>query len=712
MATQSYTTPGSYTFTLPVSTNITIRVAGASGGSGGIDACVNGAPNVSGGTGGNGRYAEFILSDYTYGELTINVGGSGGNGLNVGQTAFAGGSGGTNGGGTGGDDRPGGSSGGGGGGGGCSSISYNGNQIVIAGGGGGGGGASLCNYLGPVDTGFSYNGGNAKSFSSTTSSISVTNGENGDGNISTGGDGGGVGGGGGGSTGGLAGPTAGNDQQGGAAAANRAAGGQGGGSAYRSDILILSSQSTNTGNGYVEIVYTAVVFDTSAATVSKAGPYYASGAISFSSLRSNFRAQQPKTTSGGSESFNSDTASISASELLRDTDVNETNPIVPQCEDNLQISSSSDWKVSQFRNSIKYYYLTQESDKTTLNYVLHGQPWDGNLSRNIVKKFFLEGTCGSIDSAQAALQLNADVYNLSLIITGSVLGAGGSSGAKGDKNQSDGTVTADSGDGGDGGDAISINTNNTGTVTIKTSGSSAQVYGGGGGGGGGGWGGNGADGSYTTYYSYYESTGQAGTFTDEGGKQYYQMCQSACQRAHGAEWANNCYKEKFSEYPQNCGGNPSIYSQAVCWSNQQAGHVEVSSCRRTVSGSTTTATTGGHGGDGTAGGDGQGYLQTKTGASNPTTLAGTLLGQPDGPTARSHTSAGRAGKGGKGGDGGDWGSGGGGGSAGLDGYASDDITVNESPGGGGDGGEGGYAVSGSGYVIDSSGVDSAYKGSK
>jgi len=449
-------------------------------------------------------------------------------------------------------------------------------------------------------------------------------------------------------------------------------------------------------------------------SVSKAGPYYASGAISFSSLRSNFRAQVKRTSSGGSESFNSDTSSISASQLIRNTTTTETNPIVPDATENASITSSqSNWTISDFRNSIKFYYVILPSSDEVTNFDIDGQSWNSNLNKTINKVAFIDGTCGSTDSAQAALQLDADVYNLNLIITGSVLGAGGSSGAKGDKNQSNGNVIANAGNGGNGGDAISINTNNTGTVNIKTSGSSAQVYGGGGGGGGGGWGGNGADGSYTTYYSYYESTGQAGAYTDEGGKEYYQMCQSACQRAHGAEWANNCYKEKFSEYGQNCGGNPSIYSQAVCYSNTAAGHVEVSSCRKTVSGSTTTATTGGHGGDGTAGGVGQGYSQTKTDASDPTTLLGTLLGQPNGPTARSHTSAGVAGRGGKGGDGGDWGESGDNTDAedGNPGYDSGG-TVNQNGGSKGSAGAAGAAVSGSGYAIDSSGVDSAYKGSK
>lgn len=67
------------------------------------------------------------------------------------------------------------------------------------------------------------------------------------------------------------------------------------------------------------------------ATVSKAGPYYSSGEIKFSSLRSNFRAQVRKETSGGSETFNSDTAQIKASDLRRITSTSNTNPTVPDC---------------------------------------------------------------------------------------------------------------------------------------------------------------------------------------------------------------------------------------------------------------------------------------------------------------------------------------------------------------------------------------------
>jgi hypothetical protein len=698
MATQSYSTPGSYNFTLPVSTGITIRIAGAAGGTGGTD---GGPPGIVGGSGGRGRYGVFTLPDYSYGDFTFVVGGAGGNGGNSGTVAFNGGSGGssaTSAGGGGQEDSPSGSSGGGAGGGGASSVSFDGSLLVIAGAGGGGGGGTngATSNLGSYRT----DGEDAGTFSSDTTSPSDTPDATGS-TAGTGGDGGGAGGGGGGYVAGARGTFPGND------GVHPAEGGFGGGSIYRSDRLTLSSQSTYTVSldGYIEIEYTAVSFDTSAATVSKAGPYYTTAGteMKFSALRRDFRAQQPKTTSGGSETFLTDNAPISASELLRNTNVNETNPIVPQCQDNIQISSSSNWKISQFRNSIKYFYLTQDSSKTTLNYILHGQPWQNNLPLNIVKTFFLEGTCGSISSTDAALQLDADVYNLNLIITGSVLGAGGSSGAKGDKNQSDGTVTADAGNGGNGGNAIYIDTNGTGTVTVKTSGASAQVYGGGGGGAGGGYGGNGSDGSYTTYYSFYTSVGgPGGTY----GGSYDSRCRQSCQRA-GAQWVNNCYKHT-SQRGQTCGGNSGFYGNGVCYSDDASNYADVTACRRTNTGSTTNASYGGHGGDGTAGGVGQGYLQTKTNAANAPTL-----GQTNGPTSRSHSSAGNAGRGGRGGNGGDWGESGDNANAenGYPGYRSNGSTVNQNGSSVGSPGAAGAAVSGSGYVIDTSGVSSAYKGS-
>ena len=61
--------------------------------------------------------------------------------------------------------------------------------------------------------------------------------------------------------------------------------------------------------------------------------------VKFSQLRNTFK----ETTSG----------SISASELIRDTDVTNPNPIVPDAKDNENISKDTNLKVSQFQNSIK-----------------------------------------------------------------------------------------------------------------------------------------------------------------------------------------------------------------------------------------------------------------------------------------------------------------------------------------------------------------------
>jgi hypothetical protein len=425
-------------------------------------------------------------------------------------------------------------------------------------------------------------------------------------------------------------------------------------------------------------------------TASKVGPYFSSGSISFSQLRSNF-----KETSSGS---------VSASELLRVTDTTNTDPIVPDATENSSIATSSNLKTSQFRNSIKYYNLNQGSGDTDLNLnIANSSLWNGNLGKTIVKTVTLAGTSGSTNGSAAA-SLNASaIYNVLLVITGSVLGTGGSSGSKGDKNQSNGSAISNAGNGGNGGNALYINTNGTGTVTVRTSGGSAQVYGGGGGGGGGGWGGNGSDGSYTTYFTFYTSVGgPGGTYFGS----YDSRCRQSCQSA-GAEWVNNCYKH-ISEGGQNCGGNPGFYGNGVCYSDDASNYAQVTACRKSNTGSQTNTSFGGHGGDGTAGGIGQGYLQTKTNAENAPTL-----GQTNGPTSRSHSSAGNAGIGGRGGNGGDWGESGdnSGAENGYPGYASNGSTVNQNGSSVGSLGAAGAAVSGSGYVIDTSGVSSAYKGS-
>ena len=386
-------------------------------------------------------------------------------------------------------------------------------------------------------------------------------------------------------------------------------------------------------------------------TTSETGPFYASGSISFSSLRTNFK----RTSSGN----------IKASELRRNTNVNTAEPIVPDCTENRTsgplsggISTSSNLKLSQFRNSIKYYDLTQGSD-TDLNLnIAASSLWNSNLQYNIEKRVYLSGTSGSTTTSTPAASLNATaVYNVLLLITGVILGDGGSAG----------TETTN---GGDGGDALYINTNSTGTVTVRTSGASAQVYGGGGGGGGGGDGGTGGGGQYTVSYTERVGTGYSRGGPGNCGCPGGQYCSG--RQGNG----DNC-----------CGGALGTPGECFCCFYD-----------RTVS--YPVNTDGGAGGNNADGGVGEGYLQSRTfGPSG----AGGLPGG---------TNAGQGGTGGDGGDGGTWGQ------DGEDGDTGDTGTngnrTNGLAGASGTlGGTAGRAVAGSGYTIDTAnGVDSAYLGLK
>jgi len=382
-------------------------------------------------------------------------------------------------------------------------------------------------------------------------------------------------------------------------------------------------------------------------TTSETGPFYASGEISFSSLRTNFK----RTSSGN----------IKASELLRDTDVTETSPIVPDSTENRSsgplndgISTSSNLKISQFRNSIKYYDLTQGSDTDTNLNIAAASLWNSNLQYNIEKRVTLSGTSGSTNGNAAASLDAATVYNVLLIISGSILGTGGAAG----------TETTD---GGDGGNALYIDTNSTGTVTVRTSGASAQVYGGGGGGGYGGDGGTGGGGQYEeNKSSYWANTACVGSPCEGLNPPF-----PSCNGGGGCRTIREC-----------AGGN-TLYERYCTYNYTE-----------------TKNTNGGGGGAGGSGGVGEGYLQSRTSGSQG--AGGSSGGQ----------NAGTGGDGGDGGRGGNWGEDGVDGEDGDTGFNGNRTNGIEGEAGT-DGGTAGRAVAGSGYSIDTAnGVDSAYLGLK
>jgi len=205
-----------------------------------------------------------------------------------------------------------------------------------------------------------------------------------------------------------------------------------------------------------------------AATVTKAGPYFASGEISFSSLRTNF-----KETSSGS---------ISASELRRNTSVTDRNPIVPDATENASISTGNNLAISQFRNSIKYYYITQTGTNT--NFDIGAQSWNSNLNKNILKWMYMNGAVGSSTSSAAAI-LSSTAHNLTIDVSGSILGSGGRGG---------GTAGAPAISGESGGNGLNINSSGANNIVVFVR-NTANIYGGGGGGERGKTGANGADGT-------------------------------------------------------------------------------------------------------------------------------------------------------------------------------------------------------------------------
>ena len=246
-----------------------------------------------------------------------------------------------------------------------------------------------------------------------------------------------------------------------------------------------------------------------------AGPNITSGTeIKFSTLRKYFLKMKPRSSFTASDTFESETGSVSASQLLRvssldsiddrpiveggegrkeieeEYDIDYLLPYVPDCTENSNIATENNWKTSQFVGSIKYYYLRQ-STSDDLNLNLSSQSWNNNLPFTIRKWFFIDGTIGSNTNTDGTksdssliISSTTNYLTLKLSSTGKIYGSAGAGGTNG----------VNDGKGGDGGDAISWTGDNSlynNYVIVHTN---SQLYGGGGGGGKGGNGGQGGTG--------------------------------------------------------------------------------------------------------------------------------------------------------------------------------------------------------------------------
>ena len=159
--------------------------------------------------------------------------------------------------------------------------------------------------------------------------------------------------------------------------------------------------------------------------------HFTSGAgnpISFSQIKSQF---------GGN------TSNIKASTYLRNTgddvdwdgpNASSISPRIPDATENGNITSQNNWSVDTLRDSITEYNVTQSgNDEEVVYYDADTSTWNGNLNRNILKKFDVTGTVFANESNKDALTFEGNLYNLEIEVdeSGAIYGEGGEGGGRG-----------------------------------------------------------------------------------------------------------------------------------------------------------------------------------------------------------------------------------------------------------------------------------------
>lgn len=391
--------------------------------------------------------------------------------------------------------------------------------------------------------------------------------------------------------------------------------------------------------------------------------------------------------------------SVSASELFRNTNVDVTNPIVPDSTENEDISpdtynaagnlfsgNGTNLVISTLRNSVKRYKATQSGTQSQFDAGrfdgANGIDWsgggasgrdstnftNGNYSKNVPKTLVITGHCYSTDTgtdgdpqsnnlgsdkaSAAKLIPGCNVYNNKIEVTGKIHGAGGLGG-----NDTRGWPEGNA-PGKDGGNALKIA--HQGNATEVIVGPNAEIWGGGGGG-------------------EQGSNGETGSDGPEGDR-------ADCQSTYTVEQCNGT---------PSCNAGDTLISGPIvsgqcnrrtfCWLRGPFGiclfrNTTYDDINQVTCGSSVKSTTPAQG-IGGAGGNGRGYNQARTDGAAGTSPNGLCPVCPAGTTLV----GGRCGQpGGSGGDGGDWGQAG-------------QSTAGENAGGTGDihdGGRGGTAICG------------------
>tara|TARA_B100000927_G_scaffold183676_1_gene147895 strand:- start:664 stop:1671 length:1008 start_codon:yes stop_codon:yes gene_type:complete len=159
------------------------------------------------------------------------------------------------------------------------------------------------------------------------------------------------------------------------------------------------------------------------------------------------------------------------SELKRDTNPTSANPIVPDATENSAIGSVTNVSLSQYRNSIKFYYISQSG--SDIYFDIDALGWNNNLDKTISKTIFIDGDIGSDNALSPAASFEqSPAYNLLFDVSGTIKGGPGIGGGK----PGNVSITGQAG-----GTALSIISTGGENLVVNVR-SSARIYGGGGGG--------------------------------------------------------------------------------------------------------------------------------------------------------------------------------------------------------------------------------------
>lgn len=198
--------------------------------------------------------------------------------------------------------------------------------------------------------------------------------------------------------------------------------------------------------------------------------YFNTGTISARALQTTF---------GGNSN------DVKFSTYRRNTNQDDTSPIVPDADENSDISTLNDLSAETFRGSVKELFATQSGNDTDLD-LDSSTIWGGNLNKNVIKNLSITGRIIASNNATPAAALDAETYNLKVDVSGQIYGQGGNaSSAKGGSALYLNNTTTRSG----ASRTINVNVNSTGRIWA-----------------GGGYGSSGADGSFGPTLGCFQNT--------------------------------------------------------------------------------------------------------------------------------------------------------------------------------------------------------------